>query len=279
MMDFEEHARRYVNIGWYVFPLAPGSKKPRHGSHGLADATRDPVQIKAWGRECPDANLAILTGPESNLSVVDLDVLKGGFDSERHLRAQGKTWPTTWVQRTQSRGRHIVLQYHPLIVTGSHRLGAGIDFRGRGGYFVASPSVVGGKSYSWLSRPTCGPAPAPGWLISNLSAEAARKQADRASPAKPLPAVLEPEIERVRNALRFIPSDDRETWLAVGMALSASFGENGRSLWDAWSRQSARYTDVGQAKAWKSFNGASRTIGTIFWLRRQYRGRAPIYSL
>jgi hypothetical protein len=91
--------------------------------------------------------------------------------------------------------------------------------------------------------------------------------------------VLEQEIERARKALCFIPSDDRNTWLAVGMALSASFGESGRDLWDAWSRQSGKYTDDGQVKAWKSFKGASRTVGTIFWLRRQHRGRAPIYSL
>ena len=103
--------------------------------------------------------------------------------------------------------------------------------------------------------------------------------ADKPSPAKPLPAVLEPELERARKALCFIPSDDRDTWLKVGMALSASFGESGRGLWDAWSRQSGKYTDAGQVKAWKSFKGASLTIGTIFWLRRQHRGRAPIYSL
>ena len=31
--------------------------------------------------------------------------------------------------------------------------------------------------------------------------------------------VLEPEYERARKALCFIPADDRETWVTVGMAL------------------------------------------------------------
>ena len=95
---------------------------------------------------------------------------------------------------------------------------------------------------------------------------------------KPL-VELEPEYERARKALCFIPSDDRETWLAVGMSLAGSFGNIGRSLWDDWSKQSNKYTEAGQVKAWRSFRRQGRSIGTIFWLRRQYRGSVPIYSL
>jgi putative DNA primase/helicase len=91
--------------------------------------------------------------------------------------------------------------------------------------------------------------------------------------------VLEPEYERARKALCFIPSDDRDTWLAVGMALAGSFGDGACGLWDDWSKQSAKFNADNQVKAWRSFRGRGRSVGTIFWLRRQYRGRSPIYSL
>jgi hypothetical protein len=125
---FEAQALEYATRGWHVFPLSPGSKQPRHGSHGLADATTDANQIREWARACPDANIGIRTGPESGIAAVDLDPAHHGFDTERHLRAQGKAWPQTPVQRTRSGGRHIILQHHPLIVTGANRLGPGIDF-------------------------------------------------------------------------------------------------------------------------------------------------------
>ena len=276
---FERFAIRYAHKGFEVFPLAVGSKKPMRDSCGLSAATGDVALVAEWCREFPFANIGLRTGPGSGICAIDLDPLSGGFDSERRLRSEGKAWPETPVQRTRSGGRHIILQHHPLIVTGANRLGPGIDFRGAGGYIVAAPSIVGGKAYSWLSWPPCGPAPAPGWLLDHLAAEAAKRQADKPSPAKPLPAVLEPEIERARKALCFIPSDDRDTWLAVGMALSGSFGDSGRSLWDEWSRQSRNYTEAGQVKAWKSFKGGARTVATIFWLRSQYRGSMPVYRL
>jgi hypothetical protein len=276
---FGKFALRYAQRGFEVFPLAVGSKKPMKDSHGLQIATNDVKQVAEWAREFPCSNIGLRTGPGSNIDAVDIDPLKGGFETEHHLRASGKTWPQTPVQRTRSGGRHIILKHHPVVVTGSNRLGPGIDFRAAGGYIVAAPSPVGGKVYSWLCWPTCGPAHAPQWLLDHIAAETAKRQADRPSPAKALPAILEPELERARRALCFIPSDDRETWLMVGMALSGSFGEAGRDLWDAWSRQSSKYTDAGQVKAWRSFRGASRKVGTIFWLRRQNRGRAPIYSL
>jgi len=276
---FERFALRYARQGFEVFPLAPSSKKPQQGSHGLADATSDVKQVEAWAQEFPCSNIAIRTGPGSNINAIDLDPLKGGFDSERRLRSEGKTWPETPVQRTRSGGRHIILQHHPLIVTGSNRLGPGIDFRGAGGYIVAAPSIVGGKSYSWLCWPPCGPARAPQWLLDHLAAEAAKKRADKPEAPRNNPVVLEPDLERARKALCFIPSDDRDTWLTVGMALAGSFGDSARDLWDVWSKQSSRFNADNQVKAWRSFRGSGRSVGTIFWLRRQYRGRSPIYSL
>lgn len=45
------------------------------------------------------------------------------------------------------------------------------------------------------------------------------------------------DVERIREALQFIPSTDRDTWLRMGMAIKSELGEAGFELWDNWSRQ------------------------------------------
>jgi bifunctional DNA primase/polymerase-like protein len=64
--------------GWHVFPLRPGTKRPR----GIlvdweARATTDPDRIGRWWSAHPVDNVAVACGP-SGLVVVDLDVAKAG---------------------------------------------------------------------------------------------------------------------------------------------------------------------------------------------------------
>ena len=65
-----------TELGWPVFPLAPGSKVPaiprEDGGHGHLDATTDPETIRAWWTERPRANIGISPGP-ARLMVVDVD--------------------------------------------------------------------------------------------------------------------------------------------------------------------------------------------------------------
>src|SRR5262249_9420027 len=47
--------------------------------------------------------------------------------------------------------------------------------------------------------------------------------------------------EKIADALRSIPADDRDMWLQVGMALKDELGDRGRYIWDAWSSHSEKY--------------------------------------
>jgi hypothetical protein len=75
---------------------------------------------------------------------------------------------------------------------------------------------------------------------------------------------------RVRDALRLIPADDRETWWRVGAALKSHFGDVGRGLWDSWSASSEKYDPRTQERIWKSFRRSGVTIATIFHLAREH---------
>ena len=53
-----EAALGYAELGYPVFPCAPGRKEPLT-ENGHLDATTDPVQIDQWWSERPNANVAI----------------------------------------------------------------------------------------------------------------------------------------------------------------------------------------------------------------------------
>jgi putative DNA primase/helicase len=73
------------------------------------------------------------------------------------------------------------------------------------------------------------------------------------------------DYERARSALAFIPSDDRDVWVSMGMALKDGFGDEGFDLWDAWSRQSDRYDERDARDVWRSIKaGGGITLGTLF---------------
>lgn len=86
---------------------------------------------------------------------------------------------------------------------------------------------------------------------------------------------LEPDVLRIQNSLELIPSDDRDTWLAVGQAIHYEFsgGEAGYELWDEWSQSSEKYDLLDQRRVWESFSsfkGKPRTIGTILKLAKEH---------
>lgn len=70
---------------------------------------------------------------------------------------------------------------------------------------------------------------------------------------------------RIENALHFVPADDRETWLRMGMAIKSELGDSGFDLWDDWSQQAASYKTNDARDVWRSIKPCGGvTIGTLF---------------
>jgi predicted P-loop ATPase/phage/plasmid primase-like uncharacterized protein len=71
-------------------------------------------------------------------------------------------------------------------------------------------------------------------------------------------------LNTARRALGFVAPDDRDTWVRMGMALKAEFGDAAYDVWEAWS-STAKSFDIKACKAsWKSFKGGKVGIGTLF---------------
>lgn len=76
-------------------------------------------------------------------------------------------------------------------------------------------------------------------------------------------------MNKAREALQFISSDDRDVWVMIGMALKSEFGEDAHDIWDAWSQQAASYNATSARSVWKSFKGQGVTIGTLYHAAKQ----------
>ena len=71
--------------------------------------------------------------------------------------------------------------------------------------------------------------------------------------------------ERIREAVSFVPPDDRETWLRMAMAVKSELGVAGFDLWDAWSQQADSYNTRDARDVWKSIRANGKvTAGTLF---------------
>jgi len=162
-------AIRYAELGYPVFPCAPGTKTPLT-KRGYLEATGDVEQIDHWWSQRPNANIGI---PTSGLVVIDVD--------------KGATWLADQTGRslsltiaplslTANSGRHYLFRQPPgktwRNTTG--RLAPHVDTRADGGYIVVPPSILAGdRSYRWAEElglndhPENLPLP-PTWLATEL---------------------------------------------------------------------------------------------------------------
>jgi putative DNA primase/helicase len=83
--------------------------------------------------------------------------------------------------------------------------------------------------------------------------------------------VSQDTYERAREALSFIPPEDRELWVRMAMAIKSEFGDPGFDLWDEWSRAAESYNAASAKSVWKGIKEAGRiTIASLFYEARQH---------
>ncbi len=159
---------RYALRRVAVFPLAPGSKLPIKGSHGLRDATDDQDVTRVRWQRTPQANIAAATGSRSGFWVLDVD-MPDGPKSLAALEAEHGSLPVTIEASTPRGGRHLYWGWSadgPEIRNSAGRIGTGLDVRGEGGSIVLPPSVLAdGRCYRWVTNGAATFTDAPEWLV------------------------------------------------------------------------------------------------------------------
>lgn len=132
-----QKALEYAVRGYSIMPLAR-DKKPLLSSWKQYQTTpADEEQITKWWEKWPDANVGIITGKISGLSVVDIDTTGG----DKKIVPLSK-FPQTLTVATPSGGYHLWYEYNVEINQTSNTFPQfpHVDIRNDGGYIVAPPS-------------------------------------------------------------------------------------------------------------------------------------------
>jgi Bifunctional DNA primase/polymerase, N-terminal len=183
-----------ADLGWCVFPCAPGAKRPALRENWQDLATTDADRIRSWWARQP-YNVGIACGP-SGLVVIDLDVAhdgQAGLDGpvsgadalQQVCRAHGQRYPgATYAVDTPSGGTHLYFTAPPTPVRNSAgRLGPLIDVRADGGYVVGDGSRIGGRAYTARGGVLPLALPLPTWLARLLAQEPELPETTRPLPA------------------------------------------------------------------------------------------------
>lgn len=280
-----EYALAYAAIGWYVFPIERGTKRPigKLTPRGHLDATLDAAKITAWWAAEPEAGIGIAM-QASGLVAVDIDPRNGGHFDLEHIEATHGKLITDVMAFTGGGGQHLVFLAPSDIGRLPGKLAKGIDLKADG-YICVEPSIhPSGKTYEWeaSSNPLegCVPSPLPGWIadMSRAGAPLAASSGQQGTAARQLSEI---DLADLRAALPLIPADERETWLQVGMALHKDVGGAlGFELWCAWSQSCPeKFDPQDQQRVWRSFTrkpmGEAIQLGTVFDLAYKHGFSRP----
>ena len=148
-----QQALDYIKKGKSIIPLRKDKRPYLTEWREFQGRYATEQEVKDWWGKWPDANIGLITGRISGITVLDVDTPHGGTIDGL---------PITLVAKTGNGGWHYYYKYAEGVTVGAG-IRQGIDFRGDGGYVVAPPSVTeytdkdgnkkGGKyEYSWVQE-------------------------------------------------------------------------------------------------------------------------------
>lgn len=169
---FLDAALQYSTAGFSVIPTGT-NKKPLITWARFQHERADEAQIRAWWKKWPTANVGVVTGEISGLTVLDIDSEEG---QDAVISALNGRLPETPYQTTPRGGQHLVFQYTPKLQTRAGVL-PGCDIRNDGGYVLVAPSRgANGKPYEWVySILQGGGAPFPESLLNAIKSNISRE--------------------------------------------------------------------------------------------------------
>ena len=267
--------REYIEHGWQVVAIPPGSKGPIHeGWNTLAGCLKpDAVLPEGYGVGLCHAYSGTAAIDVNSYPEASAWLAERGIDLLKLLQAPDA------VQIDSGNPGHGKLIYGTplgMAIPSKKIIEEGktiLEFRcGTAGGLTVQDCLVGtthpdtGKPYTWAGLgdwrhlPQLPPELFEVWqqLIEKDSRPADQKP-DKQQATTMLPELL--------SALRAISPDcDRKTWIEVGMGVHAAGLPEGFQLWNEWSKQSAKYNVKEMPAQWRSFkdNPQGITVATVF---------------
>lgn len=132
-------ALTYLQRGYSVIPVGP-EKRPLISWKEFQSRLATTEELVKWWTDNPEAQIGIITGKVSNLTVVDVEA-DGDF---------GVVKEPTYMVETGGKGRHFYFQYEPEF-RNAVRIFPAVDVRSEGGYVVAAGSTTSKGAYTALN--------------------------------------------------------------------------------------------------------------------------------
>ena len=291
---------RLVDSGYSVIPIMPGTKVPGRFTGGewspYPDWTRHcdrptkPFEVDIW-RRWPGCGVGIATGAVVG---IDIDILDGELAIQLAGLATSMLGDTPCLRIGRAPKRLLVYRTSEAF---AGRKRHPLEILARGQQFVAyaiHPDT--GQPYEWpedslldvplAKLPAVSEAHVMAWLDQAYAMirEEMRPHTliGDSAPADAWKGPSDPKgtREAIEAALAFLPNDDLpgNEWIAIGAAIKAALGEEGRDLWCDWSRQSSKSGASGRndtpERRWAKLRPTGKGAGSIYWLARN-RGWVP----
>lgn len=165
-------ALEYCGKGWSVIPVGK-NKKPLIDWKDYQSRRASPEEIQKWFEIYPDANIGVVTGKISGITVVDCDTAEA--QSGLKERA-GSGFNGPYV--TTGRGTQYYFAYNQEAPTRNAYQEA-LDIKNDGGYVIAPPSVhSSGKEYSWVIKATSNLPTLPAFYLNKAQPKPVLQAAD-----------------------------------------------------------------------------------------------------
>lgn len=103
-------------------------------------------EITQWWQDNPTANIGIVTGRISNLSVIDIDTAEGKEAIQQYI-PDSLLMPCATTPRG---GQHMYFRMPEQEIRNNTRVIPGCDLRAEGGYVLAPPSKLPNGNYKWV---------------------------------------------------------------------------------------------------------------------------------
>lgn len=248
-----------------VIPCKPRSKVPAT-RNGHLDASTDEARVRAWWRENPAYNVAIVMGERSGLWCLDVD---GGEGERQYRHLVREIGPLTTAYEGSPNGFHLFFKRYDGVDSVGKRLfhsprRGGLDLK-TSGYVLVAPSVHPSGALYEAASPELTPEETPARLVDVLHEAAAwlKEHPLEGVSAEPSSSDtddlswLVPDVERfgedtLRSMLASLDPDmPRDPWLRVGLALND--GGYPFEIWDDWSREGSKYDARAIQRDWQSF--------------------------
>lgn len=125
-----ELAKAYAAQGWSVIPVG-SDKRPTVAWKEFQTRIASDTEIDKWWESSPDAQVGVVTGKISNLTVIDVE-----SDGDFNI-----VLDETFTVQTGGGGRHFYFQYDEAF-TNAVRIFPSVDVRSEGGYVVGPGSTT-----------------------------------------------------------------------------------------------------------------------------------------